>query len=153
MNPLLLKKQDNYSTPRSAWEALVPLLDKTKVYYDPFFNDGLSGYILSELGLDVIHEDTDFFESVDQIDFDIIVSNPPFSIKRQVLKKLLEIDKPFVMIMPISVLSTKMYQPFFDHTSIGVPKSRIQFSGTTGCPFDCYYYFYKVSCPSRFFKL
>ncbi len=157
MNPSNLAVYDSYSTPSSAWEALLPFLDKTKVYYDPFFNEGLSCEILSGLGLQIIHEDLDFFETIDKIEYDIILTNPPFSIKRAILKKLQEIDKPFIMIMPISVLGTKMYEPFFDQTCLGIPKSRIQFikegSATKNCPFDTFYYFYKIDRLEKFFKV
>ncbi len=36
--------------------------------------------------------------------FDYIISNPLFSIKDKVLNKLYELEKPFIMLLPISTL-------------------------------------------------
>lgn len=36
--------------------------------------------------------------------YDCIVSNPPFSIKDDVLKRLAELDKPFAMLLPVPVI-------------------------------------------------
>ncbi|KAH9260817.1 hypothetical protein BASA82_000130 [Batrachochytrium salamandrivorans] len=156
MNPQLYKKEDNYATPRSAWEAVMHLLPKDKVFYDPFWLDGSSGNHLKELGLNVVHTDTDFFTN--QVDYDVVITNPPFSQKKAVLEKLLKDGKPFVMIMPVSVVCTKMYSQFIDEGTIVVPRSRIQFirGGTTTqgkCPFDSFYYFWKMDLGEKLIGL
>lgn len=83
------------------------LLPEDKVYYDPFYLDGSSGNHLKELGLNVIHSNTDFFTN--QVDYDIIITNPPFSQKKAVLEKLIKDGKPFIMIMPVTLLIQKTF--------------------------------------------
>ena len=69
---------DDYMTPKSAWEDISDYLPTDKVIWECFYGDGRSGTYLRELGFDVIHENIDFFEY--NIG-DVIVSNPPYSIK------------------------------------------------------------------------
>ena len=59
----------------------------------------------------------DFFNiDVSTIDFDCIVSNPPFSKKDNVLKKLYEIGKPFAILLPQNALqSTKRTMLFIKY--------------------------------------
>ena len=65
-------------------------LDKT--IWEPFYCDGSSGQCLMDLGCTVIHEpNVDFFQHDKG---DVVVSNPPFSTKREVLARLKELDKP-----------------------------------------------------------
>ena len=55
------------------------------IIWEAFYGDGKSGDYLTYLGLNVIHEDIDFFESDEG---DIIVSNSPFSKKKEVFTRL-----------------------------------------------------------------
>ncbi|KAH9260273.1 hypothetical protein BASA81_001443 [Batrachochytrium salamandrivorans] len=115
-----------------------------------------NGNHLKELGLNVIHTNTDFFTN--QIDYDIIITNPPFSNKKAVLEKLMKDGKPFIMIMPISVICTKMYSKFLDEGTIVMPRSRIQFARdgktTQGkCPFDSFYYYWRMNLGKQLIRL
>ena len=49
-------------------------------------------------------EGQNFFEYEPKEHYDIIVSNPPFSKKDKVLKRLYELDKPYAMLLPLAVL-------------------------------------------------
>ena len=91
-------------TPKSAWEEIHQLIPKGKVIWEAFYGDGNSGTYLRELGFEeVIHEPINFFEH----DLgDLVVSNPPFSLKKQVLERLVSLDKPFILLMPIATLAT-----------------------------------------------
>jgi hypothetical protein len=77
----------------------------------------------------VIHDEKyDFFEMVDKLDYYIIISNPPFTIKKEIMTKLKEIDKPFVLLMPCSVLVTKYVRDLYrNDIQIVLPKKRTQF--------------------------
>lgn len=46
----------------------------------------------------------DFFNYYPDEPFDCIVSNPPFSIKDKVLKRLYELGKPFAVLLPLNSL-------------------------------------------------
>ena len=96
-------KNDSYMTPKSAWEAIKHLIPKDKVIWEAFYGDGKSGSHLKELGFEVINENVDFFSNNLG---EVIVSNPPFSKSKEVMKRLKELDKPFIMILPSSKINT-----------------------------------------------
>ena len=91
-------KYDDYMTPKYAWEDIKDYIPNKKIW-EAFYGDGNSGNYLTELGFDVIHKPIDFFtEPPDE--YDIIVSNPPFSKSKEIMKQLLIYDKPFILIFP-----------------------------------------------------
>jgi hypothetical protein len=145
-------KHDDYMTPRSAWEAIKDYIPKDKIIWEAFYGDGKSGEYLSELGFNVIHKPVDFFNN----DFgDIIISNPPFSIVKKILKRLLLLDKPFILILPSAKIHTSYIREWKDkNLQIIIPRKRIQFTKliygqkpigwSDKCNFDCFYYCYKI---------
>lgn len=145
---------DDYTTPYSAWEQIKDYIPKDKTVWESFYCNGSSGEYLTKLGFTTIHREVDFFTN----DLgDIIVSNPPFSRKKEVLERLKTLDKPFIMLMPASVLHTKYLRTLFpEGIQIIVPPKRIQFGKykegkltyENKCNFDCLYYCYKMDLPS-----
>jgi hypothetical protein len=148
---------DDYMTPRSAWEAIAPFVPTGAVVWEPFYGDGTSGEYLRSLGFNVIHTQEDFFENDRG---DIVVSNPPFSRCADVLKRLVELGKPFILILPVSKICTNYLRRLFTHSDppiqIIVPRKRIQFvklvggvrqEGKSDCNFDCLYYTWKMKLP------
>lgn len=141
---------DDYMTPKSAWESIKDYIPKDKVLWEAFYGDGKSGKHLSEMGFNVIHEDLDFFHNDCG---DVVVSNPPFTMKKEVLERLKELNKPFILIMPSSTLNTKYVRELFaDAIQILIPRKRIQFMKiengkeilSNRCNFDCFFYCYKM---------
>ena len=127
-------KNDNYRTPKMAWEMVSGLFPKTHKIYEPFYCKGASKEYWSEIGHDVIHEDEDFFEHCEQRikECDIIVSNPPYSIKKRVFEKLKELNKPFIMLVPIEILGYKYFQELFaNQIQVVIPPKRIHFTKIT----------------------
>lgn len=51
-----------------------------------------------------ISEGKDFFNYEPEEKYDCIVSNPPFSIKDEILKRLYKLNKPFAMLLPLNSL-------------------------------------------------
>jgi len=144
-------KHDDYFTPKYAWENIIEYIPKDKIIWEAFYGDGKSGSHLSELGFNVIHEPIDFFENDKG---DIIVSNPPFSITKQIMKRLLVLDKPFILILPSSKINTSYFREWKDKgLQIIIPRKRIQFIKNGNelknkCNFDCFYYCYKINLSS-----
>lgn len=146
-------KHDDYMTPKYAWENIQHLIPKDKIIWEAFYGDGKSGNYLRELGFEVIHEPIDFFENNLG---DLIVSNPPFSKSKEVIKRLKELDKPFIIIMPSSKINTSYFRENFMNCGLQIiiPIKRIHFEkqveGKTpdnyksSCNFDCFYYCYKI---------
>lgn len=151
-------KHDDYMTPKYAWENIQHFIPKDKIIYEAFYGDGASGRYLEELGFNVFHEPIDFFTE-EPLHWDILVSNPPFSKSKEIMHKLLEFDKPFILIMPSSKINTSYMREWKDkHLQIIIPRKRIHFQkqvdGKTpenwknACNFDCFYYCYKMNLPS-----
>jgi len=151
-------KHDDYMTPKYAWDNIKQFIPTDKVIWEAFYGDGVSGKHLTELGFNVIHEPVDFFE---ENRGDIIVSNPPFSKSKEVLTRLKELDKPFIIILPSSKINTQYVRSLFmeceDKLQLIIPRKRIHFEkkveGKTpenwknACNFDCFYYCWKMNLP------
>lgn len=150
-------KHDDYMTPKYAWENIKDYIPKKKIW-EGFYGDGVSGKHLTELGFDVIHEDIDFFDDSVRPDYDVLITNPPYSHSKEVMDKLYEIDKPFIIIFPSSKINTQYFRKWKDkNIQIIIPRKRIHFiklvNGKTPdnwknvCNFDCFYYCYKINLP------
>ena len=151
-------KHDDYMTPKYAWENIQQYIPKDKIIWEAFMGDGKSGEYLTELGFNVIHNDNDFFLSNEG---DVLVSNPPFSKSKEIMYRLKELDKPFILILPCSKICTQYFRENFKDTDnplqIIIPRKRIHFNkqieGETpknwknACNFDCFYYAYKMNLP------
>lgn len=151
-------KHDDYMTPFSAWDNIKHILPKDKILWESAYGDGKSGGYLEELGFNVIHEKIDYFKEQPD-NYDIQITNPPFSKKKEWFNRAVELDKPFVIISPSSMVNTQYIRKLFfknkDRLQIIIPKKRIHFikkiDGETptnwknACNFDCFYYCWKMN--------
>ena len=89
-NPSVFTINDNYYTPREAWEDISHLIPANKIIYEGFVGSSSSGLYLDDiLPNQVIYDkEVDFFKN--NFHYDILLSNPPFSIAKQILEKLKE---------------------------------------------------------------
>ena len=111
------KNSDNYTTNKENWEKIKHLIPKDKIIWSPFYCDGKQKEYFEEMGYNIIHEDKDFFSYIPQ--YDICIDNPPFSKIRDVLIKLKEIDKPFILVCPNHTFQYKFFQrPFKKHLQL-----------------------------------
>ena len=138
-------KDDDYQTPKKVWESISHFIPKDKVIWESFYGDGKSGDYLRELGFQVIHEDIDFFQHNLG---DMIVTNPPFSIKGKILQRLKELNKPFILLLPASVLGTKQLSSLFPDIQVIIPNGRINYikngEQTKGVWFASFFYCWKL---------
>jgi len=94
----------------------------------PFYYDGVCAQHLRALGFtDVVHTDEDFFERVQDRSFmdsvDLIWDNPPYTMpemKERVLRALCACEKPFVMLLPISILHVGFVREIVDLNAVQV---------------------------------
>ena len=153
-----LQVNDEYYTKKETWEDILHYLDHTKVYIDPFYGDGGNINNLNELGINCIGADLDYFDALDNLDYDIIITNSPFSrnILIEFLYNLSALDKPFIIILPITKIFSKYFKTSFrqyKHIQIIIPKSRLQFIDPTrpnnrsNPSFVCCYVCYKMDLP------
>ena len=149
------KKQDEYYTDAQTWKNIEKYIPKDKVLWEGFYcKDSPSGKALQDLGFKVISKDVDFFKHNLG---DIVVSNPPFTKKEAVLKRLKELNKPFILILPASVLTGRYFIKIFQEEEIQIiiPRKRIQFLSMVDgklikkgkCNFESFYITWKMNLP------
>lgn len=73
----------------------------------------------------------DFLEK--DYEFDYLITNPPFSIKDEVIDRCVEIGKPSVLVIPVDALGVKRHKSYAK-TKIGVyvPTRRINYISLDG---------------------
>jgi hypothetical protein len=109
---------NDWNTPRSAWEEVFPLLDKTKRYWLPFYNDGYCGRIWEENGFDVIHQEEDFWDTM--YPETIVVDNPPYKVKgivkvkEKIMLRLCRNNIPFCLLFPTTTIHTGYFKGLED---------------------------------------
>tara|TARA_R110001606_G_scaffold387131_2_gene551555 strand:- start:2389 stop:2865 length:477 start_codon:yes stop_codon:yes gene_type:complete len=152
MSFTLDKDSDNYSTDPNGWDIIKDFIPHNKKIYAPFYCDGKQKEYFKDMGIDIIHEDTDFFTNT--YEYDMIIDNPPFSKWFEICAKLKEIDKPFILIAFPKCFLTKKFQNLFkEHLQIIIPNKRPTFThlehpkaGYTP-PFGVWYFCYKMNLP------
>ena len=100
---------DEVFTPFYAVEPLLKYVPKDKVIWMPFDEEWSAYYqLFTKNGYKCIRsslaEGQDFFTYEPEEHYDIIISNPPFSKKDEVLKRLDELGKPFMILLPTNSL-------------------------------------------------
>lgn len=104
-------------TPYYAVDPIVKYIPKQYKIWCPFDKEWSAFYrTFKTLGYDVIRshidEGQDFF-LYEPEGYDIIISNPPFSIKDKILERLYELEKPFAVLLPLNSLQGKSRYKFF----------------------------------------
>lgn len=158
------KASDEEYTPEYA---VKPLLPHLKLFAEkcghpitiwcPFDTDQSSfalvlraaGYIVIATHIDDNESEShDFFRYEPTEDYDIIISNPPFSCKDTVIKRLYELNRPYMMLLPIPTLQGQKRYPYikdcqalifdkrinyFDNMETRKPKSTVSFGSFYLC--------------------
>lgn len=118
-------ENDNFMTPPYVWDLIIPFIPKDLKIWEAFYGDGESGKYLTSKGFDVIHDDIDFFESNHG---EIIVTNCPFSKKKEVFTRLKLLDKPFIVISSAVILSHVWFQKLFkNEIGVIIPDHRLKY--------------------------
>ncbi len=142
--------EDNYVTPQVAWEYIRHIIPTQRIY-EPFYCDGKSGDLLTDMGFIVYHKNEDFFKNAPKTKHPYtIVTNPPYSIMKEVLTELKKRDVPFILLVTLQKISTQYIRKIFNNGEIKIcmPPRRIKFiKASTGelsnIP-DCCYMCYKI---------
>lgn len=104
-------KNDELYTPKEAIEPILKYLDKDKIYWEcTDFGDSNIRKVLVKNGFKVIatkKEEIDFLKDDPSFKFDVIITNPPYSIKDKFIRRCYELDKPFMLLLPITALEGK----------------------------------------------
>lgn len=154
-------KGDECYTPFYAVEPLLEFIPKNKIIWCPF-DEEWSAFVqlFKERGYKVIRsslgDGKDFFKYEPNQYYDVIISNPPFSKKDLILKRIYELNKPFALLLPVnSIQGKKRYNIFKNNIQLLVFDARIDYHTagnmkkyTTGNSFGSAY-FCKDILPSK----
>ena len=121
------KKDDDYSTPKEAFDLLFDHIPRDKWVWSPFFMNGADLNMPEDIK--VIHEDKDFFE-YEPDKYDFICDNPPYSIKQKIFERCLSLNKPFALLVPFDTMERQYMNKIFktNDVSIIVPHKRYKFN-------------------------
>lgn len=134
---IMQSNTDEWHTPPECVEIIVPFLkqNRYKNILCPFDTEKSAFVsVLIRDGFNVtkshIAEGTDFFDIKNLNKFDAVVSNPPFSKRQDILKRLFESDVPFAMILNFNGLfdSKTRWEMFKENNfELIVPCGRMHF--------------------------
>lgn len=156
--PLNIKSSDDFQTPKYALDPLLPYLKKEWTIWECSEGKGNLSNAFFYKGYNVIGSDLfnkndydinnyngvkdNFYKRFFEKDFlnwnpdnfDCIVTNPPYSLKQQFLKRCYEFEKPFALLLPLTTFETKKRQDLFKKYGLEViflPK-RVNFETPSG---------------------
>ena len=89
---------------------------------------------LKAQGFKVIYGITDFIDSEQDYECDYIVTNPPFSIKDQVIERVFKYGKRTVLVLPLDTMGGKARRKLFkeyEFPQIYVPEARVSYYDQT----------------------
>lgn len=140
---------DEVYTPFYAVEPLLKYIPRNKIIWCPFDENWSAYYqLFTEKGYTVIRsslkENQDFFEYEPEDRYDIVVSNPPFTRKLEVLDRLYKLDKPFAMVLGLPILNYQEVGNFFldKELQLLIVDKKVSFDGNTAS-FNNSYFCYK----------
>lgn len=145
---------DEMQTPYEAILSLLPYLDKKKVIWECAWGGGSLAKHLKKAGFKVVGDSRDFIEGKQINDCDILVTNPPYSLKEEFLECAYAIGKPFAFLMPLTALEGKKRGELYRKYGIQliIPNKRINFitpSGKgSGAWFQTAWYCWKMNLPN-----
>jgi len=118
-------KNDELYTPNEAIYPLLKYLPKNKIIWEcTDYGESNITKILKKNGYNVIgthiNDGFDFLNDNPDFEFDMIITNPPYSIKDKFIKKCYELNKPFCLLLPITTLEGKKRGEMFRKYGIEV---------------------------------
>lgn len=141
-------KNDEQYTPKILVEPIIKYIPKGSIVWCPFDTEDSEFVInLKENGINVVFSHIslgqDFFYYEPE-EYDYIVSNPPFSLKFEVLKRLYDLNKPFAMLLGLPILNYQQTGNFFldKDLQLLIVDKKVSFNGNTSA-FNCSYFCYK----------
>lgn len=110
--------QEQY-TPYYAVEPIVKYIPKDKVIWCPFDKEWSAFYqtfIMNGYNVIRTHLDDGFnFFTFEPEYYDVIISNPPYNIKDDILRRLYQLNKPFAMLLPMNSLQGRSRYELFQN--------------------------------------
>ena len=149
-------KDDDYETPKEVLSDLLPYIENYETIYDPFYCDGTVITEWEKLNKKCLNEKKDAFNR-EPPPFDIMISNIPFTLKKECVELGFKYNKPFILLMPIDSLGSKWIKKYWDKLQFIIPNGRYKFlkNGTPsrGAWFDTMWVSYGLNLEQKIIKL
>lgn len=125
------KESDEVFTPDYAVKPIIKYIKPNSIIWCPFdMEDSEYVNLLKANGFQVIatHIDTGHnFFTYEPSQYDVIISNPPFSIKDDILKRLDELNKPYAVLLPLPTLQGQKRFQYLQNCQCLIFDKRINF--------------------------
>lgn len=123
--PLKQGAPDDFQTPPYALKPLLPYIPKEWIVWEPACGHGYLVDALEGLGYRVLATELHAEPSVDfltdlAMGWDVVITNPPYSIKQQFLERCYELGKPFALLLPLTTFETGKRQKLFRDNGLEV---------------------------------
>ncbi len=117
--------RDDYKTPEEIIYPILNFIDKDNIIWEcTSVKDGNIAKILKLNGFKVVetHIDEGFNFLTDKPDFnfDIIITNPPFSLKTEFIARCYKIGKPFMLLLPVTAIEGTARQKLYAQYGINL---------------------------------
>jgi len=106
MYPRASGTYDECGTPSYAFWPLVTILPLGCTVWEPAPGEGLLARAMLDSGFSVVETSTDFFVTDAPPTADVLVTNPPYSIKYRWVERALSFGIPVALLMPVESLGT-----------------------------------------------
>lgn len=139
---------DELFTPDSIFDLISPYLSKSKIIFEAAVGSGKLRDKMEKEGYEVTTSN-DFFNEFP--DYDILITNPPYSLKDQFLTEAYKRGKPFAMLLPITALEGKERQKLYKKYGIQIlfPLKRTDFNGKGSPWFYTAWFCWKLNLPEQ----
>ena len=160
--------KNNYYTQKKMWENILHLVPKDKIIWESCMLNSKSKSMdyWREFGYEIVGNTEWDMLNCEIPNYDICITNIPFEtkIKKKILKKLVEIDKPFIIIMNTTNIFAKYIREIFKdnikYLQVVIPQGKILFEEYNEeeekmvkckkqASFYCSYVCYKMNIPQE----
>jgi hypothetical protein len=130
-------KREVYYTPESALQIIEPYIKDFKCIWDPasgiehqpvkdYFESKGHRVVVSDIYMGT---DNDFLTCKTKKRYDIIITTPPYSLRKDFIKRAIELRKPFAFLVPLNVLDSKTIRGFVKEYKISLifPQDTVNF--------------------------
>lgn len=119
---------DDLWTPENALDPLLRHLRRELVVWEATPGRGHLVDFLRQRGYRVASENRDFF-SWEPRTWDVMVTNPPYSLKHKFLERAKQLAKPFALLLPVTTLGVRRCQCHLTGAEIIFLPKRVDFTG------------------------
>ncbi|KAJ3050595.1 hypothetical protein HK097_008400 [Rhizophlyctis rosea] len=134
-----------YYTPRAALECIGSWVPAGLRIWEPACGQGHIAGFFKERGHDVVATDldtgSDFLTCVPP-EYDILITNPPFKLRKQFLQRAHKLGRPYMLLLPLNTLDRVFYREWAKGKDVRIfcPRKKIDYIRPDGKKSNCLFY-------------